>query len=188
LALRGEAVNSGRTLQAIRDNELRAEALGVPTFALQIVSSTFASVVAAVVSGCYLMWVRHVNPESVLGVPVMLSKVRKELIATAVSVDNGCRHCTQLHGGFLGRLTTDQGLVFALMTDPATAPLHGADRALITYALKLTRTPRELRESDVAALRAAGFSDTEIFEAAFVTASFSYTNRVAGSLGIEPEG
>jgi branched-chain amino acid transport system permease protein len=62
----------GRALQAIRDNELRAEALGIPTFALQIVSSTFASVVAAVVGGCYLMWVRYVNPESVLGVPVML--------------------------------------------------------------------------------------------------------------------
>ena len=62
----------GRMLQAIRDNELRAEALGVPTFALQIVSSSFASVVAAVVGGCYVMWVRYVNPESALGVPLML--------------------------------------------------------------------------------------------------------------------
>ena len=95
------------------------------------------------------------NPESALGVPVALSKVGKELIATAVSADNGCRHCTQLHGGFLGKLTTDEGLVRAIMTDPATAPLHGADRALITYALKLTRAPREVGESDVAALRAS---------------------------------
>ena len=62
----------GRALQAIRDNELRAEALGVPTFALQIVSSTFASVIAAVAGGAYLMWVRYVNPESALGVPLML--------------------------------------------------------------------------------------------------------------------
>jgi uncharacterized peroxidase-related enzyme len=74
------------------------------------------------------------------------------------------------------------------MTEPAAAPLHGADRALITYALKLTRTPREVRESDVAALRAAGFSEAEIFEAAFVTAYFNYTNRVAEGLGVEPEG
>ena len=53
---------------------------------------------------------RYVNPESELGVPGALSKVRK----------------------IPGKLTTDQGLVRALMTDPATAPLHGADRALIT--------------------------------------------------------
>jgi alkylhydroperoxidase family enzyme len=40
----------------------------------------------------------------------------------------------------------------------------------------------------VAALRAAGFSEAEIFEAAFVTAYFNYTNRVAEGLGVEPEG
>ncbi len=57
---------------AIRDKELRAEALGVPTFVLQIVSSTFASVAAAVTAGSYLMSVRYVKPESPLGVPVML--------------------------------------------------------------------------------------------------------------------
>ena len=36
----------GRTLQAIRDNELRAEALGYRTFVFQIISSSFASVMA----------------------------------------------------------------------------------------------------------------------------------------------
>jgi ABC-type branched-subunit amino acid transport system permease subunit len=41
------------------------------------VSFTFASMVAAVVGGCYLMWVRYVNPESALGVPVALSRARK---------------------------------------------------------------------------------------------------------------
>ena len=62
----------GRTLQAIRDNELRAEALGYRTFVFQIVSSSFASVVATVLGGCYAMWVRYVNPESTLGIPIML--------------------------------------------------------------------------------------------------------------------
>jgi len=74
------------------------------------------------------------------------------------------------------------------VTDPAAAPLHGADRVLIAYALKLTRAPREICESDVGALRAAGFSEAEIFEAAFVTAYFNYTNRVTEGLGVEPEG
>src|SRR6266540_5092406 len=41
----------GRALQAIRDNELRAEALGYRTFVFQIVSSSFASVVATVLGG-----------------------------------------------------------------------------------------------------------------------------------------
>ena len=40
----------------------------------------------------------------------------------------------------------------------------------------------------MATLRAAGFSEAEMFEAAFVTAYFNYTNRVAEGLGVEPEG
>ena len=73
------------------------------------------------------------------------------------------------------------------MTDPTTASLEGADRALVAYALKLTRTPREMRQADVEALRAAGLSEEEIFEAAFLTAYFNYTNRLAEGLGVEPE-
>ena len=78
-------------------------------------------------------------------------------------------------------------MVRALMTCPAKAPLDGADRALVAYALKLTRTPRAMRSGDVEALRAAGLSDEEIFEATFVTAYFNYANRVAEGLGVEPE-
>jgi branched-chain amino acid transport system permease protein len=62
----------GRVLQAIRDNELRAEALGYRTFVYQMLASSFGSMVAAVLGGCYAVWVRYVNPESVLGIPVML--------------------------------------------------------------------------------------------------------------------
>jgi branched-chain amino acid transport system permease protein len=62
----------GRTLQAIRDNALRAEALGIPVFVCQLLASSFASVMAAVLGGLYAMWVRYVNPESTLGVPIML--------------------------------------------------------------------------------------------------------------------
>ena len=73
------------------------------------------------------------------------------------------------------------------MPAPAAPPLEGADRALVAYALKLTRTTREMRPADVEALRAAGLSEEEIFEAAFGTASFNYPTRVAEGLGVLPE-
>jgi branched-chain amino acid transport system permease protein len=62
----------GRVLQAIRDNELRAEALGFRTFVFQSVASSFGSVVATILGGCYAIWVGYVNPESVLGIHIML--------------------------------------------------------------------------------------------------------------------
>lgn len=75
----------------------------------------------------------------------------------------------------------------ALMTDPECAPLAGADRAIVDYALKLTRNPKGMRQDDVAALRGAGLTDPQIFEVALLTAYYNYTNRVAEGLGVERE-
>jgi branched-chain amino acid transport system permease protein len=79
----------GRTLQAIRDNELRAEALGYRTFVFQIASSSFASVVAAIVGGGYAMWVRYVNPESTLGISIMLDVLLMVIIGGLGTLDGG---------------------------------------------------------------------------------------------------
>jgi branched-chain amino acid transport system permease protein len=82
----------GRTLQAIRDNELRAEALGYHTFVFQLVASSFGSVVATVLGGGYVLWVRYVNPESALGVPIMLDVLLMVIIGGIGT----------LYGGFVG--------------------------------------------------------------------------------------
>jgi len=129
----------------------------------------------------------HLEFYGALGGPGVLSKLRREYIATAVSAENGCAHCTQLHRGFLEALGADPALVRGLATDPAAVPLPPADRAIVDYALKLTRAPRAMTRADVLALRGHGFSDAEIFEVAFTTAYFNYTNRVAEGLGVEPE-
>ncbi|MBU2551619.1 MAG: branched-chain amino acid ABC transporter permease [Proteobacteria bacterium] len=62
----------GRTLQAIRDNAQRAEALGVRTFVFQSFSITIGCVIATIVGALYAMWVRYVNPESCLNMSIML--------------------------------------------------------------------------------------------------------------------
>ena len=62
----------GRTLQAIRDNALRAEALGYRTFVFQLAATAFASGIAGLLGGLYATWVRYVNPESALGISIML--------------------------------------------------------------------------------------------------------------------
>lgn len=58
---------------------------------------------------------------------------------------------------------------------------------LCRYALKLTVTPREMTEPDVAALRAGGFTDRDIVDANQVVAYFNYVNRVAEGLGVDLE-
>jgi len=65
----------GRVLQAIRDNEQRAEALGYQTFIFQAISITFGCIVATITGGLYAMWVGYVNPESCLEVMAIMLNV-----------------------------------------------------------------------------------------------------------------
>ena len=120
-----------------------------------------------------------------------LSKKRKELIAVAVSAENGCRHCTGLHAGFLRAHKVEESVVAALAADLSAAldagAVTGADAAILRYALKLTRTPRAMTADDVASLRVAGLSEAEVFEVALLTGYFNYTNRVGEGLGVKPE-
>lgn len=73
------------------------------------------------------------------------------------------------------------------MDDYRRAPLDPADRAMLDFAVRLTRAPAVTAEADVAALRAHGFSDAAIHDVVQVVALFNYFNRLADGLGIEPE-
>lgn len=77
--------------------------------------------------------------------------------------------------------------VAAVKEDWKSAPLAAPDRALLVYAEKLTRTPGAMRRADVDALRAAGFDDRAIHDAAQVISYFNYINRIADGLGTDDE-
>ena len=70
---------------------------------------------------------------------------------------------------------------------PPAAELSAADRAMLDYAVKLAREPRSMTRNDIETLRAAGFSDTAILDIVHITGFFSYYNRLAEGLGIDPE-
>lgn len=74
-----------------------------------------------------------------------------------------------------------------MKADYREAELDAPTRALLDYAVKLTRTPGEMSRSDVEALRAAGLSDRAIHDAAQVAGYFNYINRIADGLGVELE-
>jgi uncharacterized peroxidase-related enzyme len=91
------------------------------------------------------------------------------------------------HGEALRSLSKDDALVRGLSTDPDGLPLDPRRRALVRYALKLTRTPQALSREDIEALRAVGLSDAAIHDAAAITAYFNFVNRIASGLGVELE-
>jgi len=73
------------------------------------------------------------------------------------------------------------------MQDYRRAELTVADRAMLDYAAKLTRTPSEMTADDIETLRGQGFDDDGINEIVHITALFNYYDRLADGLGIELE-
>jgi len=115
-----------------------------------------------------------------------------ETVGVAVSVANGCAYCVEHHTHGLARLLEDEQrareIRDALEARRPQATLSQRALAAVTYALKLTRTPDKIGQSDIASLRAAGFEDGEILEINQVTAYFAYANRTVLGLGVTPDG
>ncbi len=68
--------------------------------------------------------------------------------------------------------------------DYTQAALAAADRAMLDYAAKLTRTPGRMTAEDVQRLRDVGFTDQAILQINLIASWFNYINRVADGLGV----
>ena len=77
--------------------------------------------------------------------------------------------------------------VHAVVRDWRTAPLSAADRALCSFAEKLTHRQTEMGAEDLEELRGYGFDDRAVHDATQVIGYFNYITRVAEALGIEAE-
>lgn len=86
------------------------------------------------------------------------------------------------------RLTKDETLVARLKEEWQEADLTVADRAMLTYAEKLTKEPWNMVEADVIALRDAEFTDADILDINQITGYYAYVNRLADGLGVGLEG
>lgn len=57
---------------------------------------------------------------------------------------------------------------------------------MLDYAAKLTLTPSEMTDDDIARLHDAGLTDEQVWEATFTVSIFNMFNRMADAFGLEP--
>ena len=67
----------------------------------------------------------------------------------------------------------------------AKAQVSEKERVLLDYVKVLTLEPASVRDTHVAGLRQAGWTDEQIFEASFITALFAFFNRMADAHGLD---
>ena len=106
-----------------------------------------------------------------------LSFMDKEMIGVVVSSYNCCSYCLTTHGDALRGLSGDPEWADRVSYNYRSARLTPKQRALCDFAWYLTAHVQEIDVDQVEKLRAVGFNDHEILEAAYVSGFFNYTNR-----------
>jgi uncharacterized peroxidase-related enzyme len=84
-------------------------------------------------------------------------------------------------------VTLDEELVAAIRRDYRTAPIEEKERAMLDYAVELTRDATRVTPEHHARLRAAGFDDVGILQITLIASWFNYINCVADALGVGRE-
>jgi uncharacterized peroxidase-related enzyme len=115
-----------------------------------------------------------------------LTKLEREMIATAVSAQNRCYYCITAHGASVRYLSGDPLLGEQIVMNYRAAGLDARQRAMLDFAVKLTAEPWLVEEDDRARLRKVGFSDRDIWDVAAVAAFYNMTNRLASATDMRP--
>ena len=115
-----------------------------------------------------------------------LSPIERQMACYVTSLLNGTSHCASGLRLKLESLGTPVEVLDDVASDP-DAPRTGDDRldAVMTYAAKLTLTPTEMAEADLADLRSHGLSDLDILDLNNLSAYYNYINRVVNGLGLQ---
>lgn len=118
--------------------------------------------------------------------PSGLSKLEREMIAVVVSSINKCFYCLTAHGAAVRALSGNPALGEMMVMNWRVAGLDARQTAMLGFAEQITKASAEITEADREALRAAGFSDRDIWDIANVAGFFNMSNRVASATDMRP--
>ena len=85
------------------------------------------------------------------------------------------------------RLTNDPVLAERVAFDYRHTDLAPRTRAMLDYAVKITRQSVECTEADIEALRGHGYTDEDISDIINTAAIYNFNNRVANASGYIPD-
>lgn len=115
-----------------------------------------------------------------------LTKGEREMIIVATSGANNCLYCVVAHGAILRVYEKKPLVADQIAVNHRKADITPRQRAMLDFALKVTRASHEVGDADFDALRAHGFDDEDIWDIAGISAFFGLSNRMANVIGLRP--
>jgi uncharacterized peroxidase-related enzyme len=115
-----------------------------------------------------------------------LSKAEREMIVVANSSANHCPYCVIAHGAILRIYAKNPQLADQVAIHHRNADISDRQKAMLDFAVKLSRTPEAVSDRDHQGLRSHGFDDEDIWDIGAITAFFALSNRMAHLINMRP--
>jgi uncharacterized peroxidase-related enzyme len=115
-----------------------------------------------------------------------LTKAEREMIVVAVAGANDCLYCFVAHGAILRVYAKQPQVADQVGINYLKADITPRQRAMLGFALKVSERSGEIVDDDLAALRAHGFDDEDIWDIGNIAAFFCLSNRMANFIALRP--
>jgi uncharacterized peroxidase-related enzyme len=115
-----------------------------------------------------------------------LDKRRFELLTFAAAHELGNSACALAHGRALREFFSDAQII-AIAEGHSAGLLDAAEQALIGFARQVAADASRVTADDVRRLRALGWSDVDIFDAAATAAGRAFFTKMLDALGVQPD-
>jgi uncharacterized peroxidase-related enzyme len=113
-----------------------------------------------------------------------LSKAEREMIVVATSAANQCEYCVIAHGAILRIRAKNPLIADQIAVNYRKADITPRQRAMLDFAMKVSRAAEEVSDVDFAAVASHGFSDDDIWDITAIAAFFALSNRMANVTGM----
>lgn len=107
-----------------------------------------------------------------------LGKAEREMIVVATSARNQCQYCVIAHGAILRIRAKSPYIADQLATNYRKADISERQKAMLDYALKVSRHAETISDTDHQRLREFEFSEDDIWDIGAISAFFGLSNRL----------
>ena len=115
-----------------------------------------------------------------------LTKGEREMIVVATSAHNQCIYCVVAHGAILRIREKNPQLADQIAANYRKADITPRQKALLDFALKISKSSHEISNADIEDMRELGFSNDDIWDIGAISALFALSNRMANLTSMRP--
>ena len=115
-----------------------------------------------------------------------LTKGEREMIVVATSALNQCIYCVVAHGAILRIREKNPQLADQISTNYRKADITPRQKAMLDFALKVSKSSHEINNADIDDMRELGFSNDDIWDIGAISALFALSNRMANLTSMRP--